>query len=64
MRTSTLTAPGRASIYTADSLPLKKKDFTVQNETDGTDLTSKVNVEITGLLLSTDGVTLNITGSN
>ena len=61
------------SLYTDDSLPLKKKkkekkkkknNFTVQDETDRTDLTGKVNVKITGLPISTDGVTLTITGSN
>ena len=55
------------SLFTDDSLPLKKKkekkkkkkknNFTVQDETD-------VNVEITGLPISTDGVTLTITGSH
>ena len=55
------------SIYTNDSLPLKmkkKKNFKSQDDTDHTELTSKVNVEITGLPISTDGVTLTITGSN
>ena len=54
------------SIYTDESLPLKKKKnkFTVQDKTARTDLTGKVNVEITGLPISTDGVTLTITGSN
>ena len=56
------------STYTDDSLPLKKKKkknkFTVQDETVRTDFTGKVNVEITGLPISTDGVTLTITGSN
>ena len=55
------------SIYTDDSLPLKKKKknkVTVQDETVRTDFTGKVNVEITGLPISTDGVTLTITGSN
>ena len=61
---STLIALGRVSTL---SLPVKKKKkskFTVQDETDRTDLTGKVNVEITGLPISTDGVTLTITGSN
>ena len=54
------------SIYTDDSLPLKKKkkNFTARDENDHTDLTGKVNVEITGLPISTDGVALIITGSN
>ena len=55
------------SIYTDDSLPIKKKKknkVTVQDETVRTDFTGKVNVEITGLPISTDGVTLTITGSN
>ena len=54
------------SIYTDDPLPLKRKKtkFTVQDETDRTDLTGKVNVEITALPISTDGVTLTIAGSN
>ena len=60
------------SLYSDDSVPLKKqkkkkkkkKKFTVQDETDRTDLTGKVNAEITGLPISTDGVTLTITGSN
>ena len=53
------------SIYTDDSLPLKKKNkFTVQDETVHTDFTGKVNVEITGFPNITDGVTLTITGSN
>ena len=54
------------SLYTDDSLPLKKKKgrFTAQDDTDRIDLIGKVNVEITGLPISTDGVTLTITGSN
>ena len=53
------------SIYTDDSLPFKNKNkFTVQDETVRIDFTGKVNVEITGLPISTDGVTLTITGSN
>ena len=54
------------SIYTDESLPPKKKKnkFTVHDKTDRTDLTGKVNVEITGLPISTDGVTLTIAGSN
>ena len=52
------------NLYTDDSLPLKKKNFTVRDENGHTDLTGKVNVEITGLPSSTDGVTLTITGSN
>ena len=54
------------SIYTDDSQPLKRKKsrFTVQDETDRTNFTGKVNMEITGLPISTDGVTLTITGSN
>ena len=53
------------SICTDDSLPLTKKNkFTVQDETVRTDPAGKVNVEITGLPISTDGVTLTITGSN
>ena len=53
------------SIYTDESLPLtkKKNKFTVQDETVRTDPAHKVNVEITGLPISTDGVTLTITGS-
>ena len=54
------------SLYTNDSLPLdmKKKNFKSQDDTDHTELTGKVNVETTGLPISTDGVTLTITGSN
>ena len=55
------------SLYTNDSLPLKtkkKRNFKIQDDTDHTELTDKVNVEITGLPISTDGVTLTITGSN
>ena len=54
------------SPYTDDSLPLNKKKgkFTAQDDTDRIDLIGKVNVEITGLPISTDGVTLTITGSN
>ena len=54
------------SLYTNDSLPLKmkQKNFKIQDDTDHTELTGKVNVEITGLPISTDGVTLTITGSN
>ena len=54
------------NLYTDDSLPLmkKKSKFTAQEETYRADLTGKVNVEITGLPISTDGVTLTITGSN
>ena len=55
------------SLYTDDSLPLKmkkKRKFKIQDDTDHTELTGKVNVEITGLPISTDGVTLTITGSN
>ena len=60
------------SLFTDDSLPLKKKkkkkksksNFTVQDETDRTDLAGKVNVEVTGLPISADGVTLTITGSH
>ena len=54
------------SIYTDDPLPLKRKKnmFTVQDEIDRTDLTGKVNVEVTALPISTDGVTLTIAGSS
>ena len=52
------------NLYTDDSLPLKKKNLTARDETDHIDLTGKVNVEITELPISTDGVTLTITGSN
>ena len=55
------------SLYTDDLLPLKmkkKRNFKIQDDTDHTELTGKVNVEITGLPISTDGVTLTITGSN
>ena len=53
------------SIYTDDSLPLKKKkNFTARDENDHTDLTGKVKVGITGIPISSDGVTLTITGSN
>ena len=54
------------SLYTDDSLPLKKKKskFTAQDETDRTDYTGKVNVQITGLPVSAEGVTLTITGSH
>ena len=55
------------SLYTDDLLPLKEKkknNFTVQDKTDRTDLSGKVNVKITGLPISADGVTLTITGSN
>ena len=53
------------SSCTDDSLLLKKKkNFTARDENDHIDLTGKVNVEITGLPISTDGVTLTITGSN
>ena len=52
------------SIYTDHSLPLKKKNFTARAENGHTDLIGKVNVEITGVPISTDGVTLTITGSN
>ena len=55
------------SLYTNDSLPLKmkkKRNFKIQDDTDHTELTGKVNVEITGLPISTDGVTFTITGSN
>ena len=54
------------SLYTDDSLPLKmkkKRNFKIQDDTDHTELTGKVNVEITGLPISTDGA-LTITGSN
>ncbi len=53
-------------LYTDDSLPLmkKKKKLTVQDGTNRTDLTGKVNVGITGLPISTDGVALTITGSH
>ena len=54
MRISTLNALGRA-------FTLK---FTVQDEIVRTDPTGKVNVEITGLPIGTDGVTLTITGTN
>ena len=55
------------SLYIDAALPFKKKkknNFTVHEETDRTGLTGKVNVEITGLPISTDGVILIITGSN
>ena len=55
------------SLYTDDSLPVKKNkknNFTVQDVTDHTDLIGKVNVEITRLPISTDGVTLTIAGSH
>ena len=55
------------SFYTDDSLPFKKKkksNFVVHDETGCTDLTGKGNLEIPGLPISTDGVTLIITGSN
>lgn len=47
------------SSYTDDSVLLKKKkkkNFTARDENDHIDLTGKVNVEITGLPISTDGV--------
>ena len=46
------------NLYTDDSF------LTARYETDHTALTGKVNVETTGLPISTDGETLIITGSH
>lgn len=52
------------SMYTDEPLPLKKKNkFTAQCEAHRTDLTGEANVELTGLPVNVDGITLAITGS-
>ena len=52
-------------IYTDETLPIRKKNkFTAQVETEQTDSTGKVNVKITGLPISSDEVTVTVTGCN
>ncbi len=53
------------SLYTDDPLPLKKKNkLTAQDETDRADQSKKVDVEVIGLPINTDGITFTITGSH
>ena len=52
-------------IHTDETLPIRKKNkFTAQVETEQTDSTGKVNVKITGLPISSDEVTVTVTGCN